>query len=401
MLVLAWILLALALVALALFGVAIVATIRHTRRPVPVIDAGRLEPVTLLKPLRGVEECLEDNLRSFFEQDYPAPFEVVFAVTEADDPALEVARRVAADYPAIPSRIVFSDPDFGMNPKVANLRGAVRAARYDLLLQSDANVRAQPDYLRRVVTELVAEDGHLLSSMVVGVGERSLGAMLDNVQLSAFTAPGCVLALRVFGVAVVIGKSMLFRRGDLEEVGGLEAVRDVLAEDYVLGRAFQAAGKRVILSTTTAQNVNQHSSVEHFLSRHARWLKMRATIHIPGFIGDLGSNPTALALLAFLVSGFDLRFGLAFVVLTLVKALGDAYLIRATRGTPLRGWHRFMTPLRDILMLAIWPYAAFSRSIEWRGTKLRLGWGTRLRPDDGPLPVRLVRRLFYAIGAPS
>ena len=117
----------------------------------------------------------------------------------------------------------------------------------------------------------------------MGVGERSLGAMLDNVQLSAFTAPGTALAIRVFGIPVVIGKSMLFYRQALEDVGGLELVRDVLAEDYVLGRAFQKAGKNVVVSSTTAENVNVESSVEHFMSRHARWLKMRATIHIPGF----------------------------------------------------------------------------------------------------------------------
>lgn len=393
MLTVAWILLALALVALLLFGVAIVATLRHTRQALPEVPESELAPVSLLKPLKGTEESLEENLRSFFEQDYP-DFEIVFSVIEPDDPALALARRLMAEYPDVPTRVVFSDPEFGLNPKVANLRGALRAAKHELVLQSDANVRARPDYLRRVVSELLGQDGDLLTSMVVGVGERSLGAMLHNVQLSAFTAPGCCMALRVFGVPVVIGKSMLFRKGDLEEVGGLELVRDVLAEDYVLGRAFQRAGKSVVLSSTTAENVNVESSVEHFMSRHARWLKMRATIHIPGFLGDLGSNPPALALLAFLASGFDLRFGAAFLALTVLKAIGDVYLVRATRGAPLKGWHRFATPLRDLLMLAIWPYAAFSRSIEWRGTKLRVGWGTRLRPDDGPLPVRLARRVF-------
>lgn len=393
MLTVAWILLALALVALLLYGVGIVATLLHTRQSPPGVDASRLEPVSLLKPLKGTEESLEANLRSFFEQDYPC-FEIVFSVTEPDDPALQLARQLGAEYPHVPTQIVFSDPDFGLNPKVANIRGALRAAKHELVLQSDANVRAKPDYLRRVVSELVAQDGDLLSSLVVGVGERSLGAMLDNVQLSAFTAPGTALAIRVFGIPVVIGKSMLFYRQALEDVGGLELVRDVLAEDYVLGRAFQKAGKNVVVSSTTAENVNVESSVEHFMSRHARWLKMRATIHIPGFVADLGSNPSALGLLAFVVSGLDWRFGLAFVALTLLKAVGDVYLVRATRGEPLRGWHRFATPLRDLLMLAIWPYAAFSRSIEWRGTKLRVGWGTRLRPDDGPLPVRLVRRVF-------
>lgn len=379
--------------ALLLYGMALLATLWHTGRAPVVLPEAELAPVSILKPLKGIEESLEGNLRSFFVQDYPS-FEIVFATTTADDPALPLARALAAEYPHIPTRFVFSDPDFGLNPKVANLAGALRGARHDLVLQSDANVRARPDYLRRVVAELRAENGALLSSMVVGVGERSVGALLDNLQLSAFTAPGTCFALKAAGIVCVIGKSMLFWRKDLEDVGGLELVRDILAEDYVLGRAFQKAGKHVILSTTTAENVNVHSNVEHFMSRHARWLKMRAAIHVPGFVLDLFANPTGLALLAFLTSGFDWRFGLALAGITVIKSMGDAFLVRRTRGVPLSLGHRFLTPLRDVLMMAIWPYAAFSRSIEWRGVRLRLGWNTRLRPDDGPLPVRLVRRVL-------
>lgn len=393
MTLLPWILLACATTALVLYGLAVLATLRHMSRPPYDVPGGRLPPISLLKPLCGAEESLEANLRSFYEQDYPAPVEIVFSTTEPEDPALAVARRLAAEYPRITTRFVFSDPEFGLNPKVANLAGALHAASHDLILQSDANVRAKPDYLRRVVSELIVEDAQLLSSMVVGVGERSVGALMNNLQLSAFTAPGSCFALWL-GIVCVIGKSMLFRRSDLDEVGGLELVRDVLAEDYVLGRAFQRAGKRVLLSTTTAENVNVEASIEHFLSRHARWLKMRACIHVPGFVGDLMANPTGLALLAFLTSGFDPRFGLALACITVVKAIGDAYLVRRTRGVPLSFGHRFLTPLRDILMLAIWPYALFSRSVEWRGTRLRLGWGTRLRPDEGALPLRVVRRVL-------
>ncbi|HJL19929.1 MAG TPA: glycosyltransferase [Sandaracinaceae bacterium LLY-WYZ-13_1] len=394
MLVLPWILLAIALVGLLVFGLGVVATLRHTGRPRSRVPEAALGPVSLLKPIKGAEEGLAENLRSFYRQRYPAGFEVVFATTEPDDEAIPVARAVAAEFPEVPTRFVRSDPGFGLNPKVSNLAGALAGARHDLVLQSDANVRAEPDYLHRVVSELVAEDGHLLSSMVVGVGERSLGAALHNLQLSAFIAPGCCFALTYFGIPCVIGKSMLFRRSDLAKVGGIELVRDILAEDYVLGRVFQREGMNVLLSTTTAENVNVESTVEHFLGRHLRWLKMRAAIHIPGFVADLVANSTALSLLAFLTSGFEPFFGAVFGVHAVLKGLGDAFLLERTRGRPMAWRHRLVAPLRDILMMAIWPYAAFSRSIEWRGVRLRLGWNTRLRPDDGPLPVRVARRVL-------
>ena len=117
---------------------------------------------------------MEPNLRSFFEQDYPAPFELVFASCEDGDPGIALARRVARDYPDVPVQFIRSDASFGLNPKVANLKGALDAAKFDLVLQSDANVRARPTYVRDIVGELVAHDASLLSSMVVGVGERSV-----------------------------------------------------------------------------------------------------------------------------------------------------------------------------------------------------------------------------------
>ncbi|UJR80664.1 Ceramide glucosyltransferase [Sandaracinus amylolyticus] len=393
-----WIVLGCAVFAYGFFGLGAIATLRHTKRRARSIEAERLPAVSLLKPLKGVEESLEENLESFFTQDYGGPIEIVFATAEPDDYALPVARRVAARYPEIDVRFVLSDPDYGLNPKVANLAGALRAAKHDLVLQSDANVRARPDYLRRVVSELVEEDGALLSSMVVGVGERSPGAAMENLQLSAMIAPSTCFALHYFGVTCVIGKSMLFKRSVLAELGGLERVKDVLAEDYLLGRAFEKAGRRVILSTTVAENVNHEVSIDRFMSRHARWLKMRAVIHPPAFVADLFANPVGLGVIATVLSGFDVRFVAALLALVIAKASTDAMLLRRTRGEAMPWKLLACAPLKDVLLLAIWPYAAISRSIEWRGTRLRLGWQTRLRPDDGALAVRVARRLIGRVG---
>ena len=262
-------LLAATLASVGVYAAGIWATARHVRRRTHAHPApAAFPPVSLVKPLKGVEEQLEQNLRACFEQDYPAPIELVFSSCEAHDPALEVARRVAASYPHVPSRFVRSDPSFGLNPKVANLEGARAAARYDLVLHSDANVRMPRDYLRRVVSELLAEDAGLLSSMVVGVGERSVGAAMENLQLSALIAPATCAALHVAGVTCVIGKSMLFRRSQLAAVGGFESVRDILCEDFIIGRAYERVGLRVVLSATAVQNVNERSSVRSFLGRH-------------------------------------------------------------------------------------------------------------------------------------
>ncbi|MBX7192679.1 MAG: glycosyltransferase [Sandaracinaceae bacterium] len=385
--------------ALAFFGLGAWAAIRHTRAKVALLPDEALAPVSILKPLKGHEELLAENLRTFFAQDYPR-FEIVFATTSPDDPALEVARAVAAEHPSVPVQFVLSNEGYGLNPKVSNLEGALRAARYELVLQSDANVRAEPRYLRKIVSELVRDDAALLSSLVVGTGEDSLGAAMENLQLSAMIVPSVSFALRFFGVPCVIGKSMLFRKADLEAVGGLASVKDVLAEDYLLGRAFQRIGKKVLLSATTAENVNVQAPVERFFARHTRWLKMRAVIHPPAFVADFFANPVGLAALAVVASavvGLELRVVVAALSLMVSKVIADAYVIRRTRGSAMRWRHLVAAPLKDLLLLAILPYAAVSRSIEWRGARLRMGWGTALRPDEGPLPVRWSRRAWQGL----
>lgn len=392
--VLAWMLVSVAAIGLVIYVLGFGAMLKHTARVLPPGRDEDLPPVTLLKPIKGDEESLEANLRTFFEQDYPAPMQIVFASTEVDDPGMAVARRLAREYPQVATRFVHSDASYGLNPKVSNLHGALQVAEHDLILQSDANVRVRRDYLRRVVNELQVEGGSLLTSMVVGVGEQSVAAAMENVQLSAFIAPATCFALRYAGITCVIGKTMLFRRSELESVGGLGAVKDLLAEDFILGERYVAAGKKVLLSSTPAENVNVHGAVEKFANRHARWLKMRATIHIPGFVADMAANAPSVAALAMIAGGFDAPFVICFAACVFLKAVGDALMMTRTRGAVLPLRYFWVPPVKDLMVGAIWIWSVFSRSVEWRGVRLRLGAGSRLRPDDGPLPVRMLRRVL-------
>jgi ceramide glucosyltransferase len=234
----------------------------------------------------------------------------------------------------------------------------------------------------------------LLTSMVVGTGERSVGAAMENLQLSAFISPAMCTALHLAGINCVVGKSMLFRRSELEEAGGLELVRDILAEDFILGQTYQRMGKRVALSATTVENVNRDIPVTQFMARHSRWLKMRAVIHVGGFVADLLSNPTPLLAAAWVASGFDWRVGVALAVVAPAKIALDAFYMRLARGRSMHLGHLLLAPMKDGLMALIWIYACSSRSVVWRGRRLRLQRGSRLRPDEGALPVRLVRRVL-------
>ncbi|MFO0696707.1 MAG: glycosyltransferase [Polyangiales bacterium] len=355
-----------------------------------------LPPISLLKPVKGLEEDLERCLRSFYDQDYDGPREVVFASTERDDPALAVARRVAEDFPGVVTRYVLTDPDYGYNPKVSNMAGALAAATHDLVLQSDANVWVPRDYLSRIVSELENEKASVLSSLVSGTGEESHGAALENLQLSAFVAPACCFALETAGIPCVIGKSILFRKSELAAHGGLEPYKDVLAEDFLLGRTFAEAGKKVVLSATPVYNLNVKATFQRFFERHSRWLKMRAVIHTPAFLADLLESPTPLLVLAFVASGFELRMAEWLAVAVLAKAGLDAISIRLVRGHAMELRHLVVSPLRDLFIFGIWFYAAFARTVTWRGVRLRMGHDSTLSPWEPNGAEKLLRRLVGA-----
>ena len=386
------ILLSLCAVALLLHRIGMWATRRHLERPLPPAPS-QLPALTLLKPIKGLEEELEANLLSFFQQRYPAPLQLVFASTDKDDPGMALARRLSAQYPQSDCAFIHSNPRYGRNPKVSNLQGALLAAKHDLVLQTDANVRIAPDYLARFAGEYVGSRSAMLGSLVVGVGERSLGAALDNLQLTAFTSPGCCIAKELANIQCVIGKSMMFRRSDLDRVGGLESVKDVLAEDFVLAQRFQEAGLDVRLSSQTVSNVNVDAPLTSFLSRHSRWLKMRAVVSVPGLLADLLSNPTLFAVLAWGAAGFQPRLLAICLAVIAYKGYWDTALLNRLRGHPLRRHTWTASLLRDLILPVLWVYALFSRSVVWRGERLQLHAGSRLTRDPGSLPVRLWRRV--------
>ena len=342
-----------------------------TQRRAGVPDAA-LPPVTVLKPLCGSDPSLEANLESFFTQDHPC-YELIFGVERADDPACEVASRLIARHPSVQARLVVHGATFGENPKVRNLRAMLPYASHDLVLVSDSNVRAPCHYVR-VMAETMAADPKvgLVSSLFVGVGGRGLGSALEAVQLAGFCAAGVALPTAL-GDAAVVGKSMLFSRAELDRLGGLARVADVLAEDYVLGKMFEHGGWRVGLAPVVLDNVLGEMSLRAFAERHLRWSMMRFKLRPFAYLLEPLTSPLAVLPFAWATLGpWALPWAVAMLfvrdVLASLVLRGPAELWRPL----LFGWGR------ELVALAVWAAALFKRHVTWRGHRVRVGAGTML-----------------------
>lgn len=370
---LTWLMVAsVAWVVLALLSTA--ATVRRAARA-PHARPG----ISLLRPLAGADPSLEQNLESLFRQEYPA-FEILLGVESTSDPAWALAERVRARYPHVPSRIVATGDDGAKNPKVRNLLGLLPLARFDLVVVSDSNVSAPEGYLDDLVATRERSGAGLVTSLFSCDGEEGLFGAVECAQIVGTCAPSACLPTAL-GHAAVIGKSMLFSRVELESLGGLRKVADVLAEDFVLGKMYEHAGKRVVVASRVISNVTGRVSASTCFARQRRWAALRCRLSPLTFMLEGATSPFVLAALAALLSNEGRGLRVAIMLATILLRDVGGWIV-------LRGWRRAWIPLvvwpvKEALVLAAWASAPFAKTLRWRGRSLRLGAGTILYATEG------------------
>jgi ceramide glucosyltransferase len=329
------------------------------------LDLLSVEPVSVLKPLAGLDLDLESNLRTFFEQDYPA-FEILFAVRIETDPAAEVVRRLQGEYPNIPSRLVITGEPPYPNAKVFSLGRMLAAASNDLVVMSDSDIRVTPNLLRTVAAEF--QDAHLgvATCPYRAVPGASFWSRLEATGMNTDFWGSALVARVLEGMRFAVGPTIVARRKVLQSIGGFERLKDYLAEDFVLGKFAAEVGHGVILSSYVVEHHIGSATLQQNVEHRLRWARSTRRSRPAGYVGQLFTMPLPLALLVCAVSpAWWPILPIVFIVRAAAAYMVSARVLRAKIN-----W--LLLPLEDVLGFCFWIAGYFGNTISWRGRRYRL-----------------------------
>jgi ceramide glucosyltransferase len=325
-------------------------------------------PVSVLKPLRGMAPHLYENLRSFCTQDHP-DYELVFGVREADDPAIGVVARLRSEFPALAIKLVVDPCIHGANPKVGNLINLFPQAGYDLLVIADADIAVPPDYLARVAVPLADPGVGIVTCLYRGLARGGFWARLGRLFIDDWFIPSVRLAHAFGSTRFAFGSTIALRRETLAAIGGFEALRDLLADDFWLGELTRRQGLRTVLSEVVVDTDVEEDDFASLWAHELRWLRTIRSIAPAGFAMTWVCFTTPVLLL-----GLCLAPGLPNACVAALGAVARA-LLNFRQQHPQGGASRWrdlpLVPVRDGLLLLEWAAALAGRHVQWQGQTLR------------------------------
>lgn len=358
------------------------------------VPRSALPPVSILKPIHGMEEKLEDNLESFFQQDY-SDFEIIFGARDAENPALQIAERVRARHPNVKSRVILSGPPTWPNAKVFSLHKMIAASPNDYFVISDSDVRVGPDFLRNTIPPLLDPKVGLVTCMYRGIPSSDFWSSLEALGLSVEMSSGVMVADMLEGMRFALGPAMTARRDAIDAIGGIAATADYYSDDFELGNRIWAKGYKVVLSHHIVKNVLTPRSAIRTLGDQLRWMKSTRYSRPAGHLGTGLTFAMPFGILG-LAGAAGLGYWGVGIALFTAAFLNRAILALAvgwgiTRD-PRSAFLCWLYPLRDLAGFFVWLGSYTSRRFYWRGETYAFRKGGRIaaeqRPTESSTPAR-------------
>lgn len=344
---------------------------RFKRRGCPVV-ANASVGVSILRPVCGIENFIEDTLQSAFALDHPC-YEILFCVADADDPVIPLVERMISAHPRVDARLLIGNSKVSTNPKLNNLIKGWHASRYDWVLMADSNVLMPPDQLRRMQA-VWCENTGLVCSPPVGSAPQNLWAELECAFLNTYQARWQCIA-DLIGLGFAQGKAMLWRRDLLDAAGGIEALAGEIAEDAAATKIVRAQKLRVRLVTAPfAQPLGRRGAADVW-RRQLRWARLRRATFKWFFVPEIfvgAIPPLAFAIVAAVLAGWPVLQTAA--LLAFIWYAFEA-LLAYVAGWPFSLRMGLLCMLRDILLPLLWIAAWSGDKFEWRGNAMTVAVG--------------------------
>ena len=342
----------------------VVATRRYLGATLPA--QGNQPPISVLKPLYGQDEGLEENLRSFFVQDYP-DYEVLLGAHREDDPAAILAAKIISEYSGkVKSRLIITGESPIPNGKAFSLNRLVREARHNLLVMSDSDIRVKPCLLSHLAQEFQDEHVGLITCPYRAVPGDSLWSRLEAVGMNTELLGGVLVARMMEGMRFALGCTLAVRRSVLDDMGGFSYLQDFLAEDFVIGQRAAELGHGVLLSSCVIEHrIGSQSMVANFGHR-IRWARSTRRSRPAGYWGQIFTYPLPWALL--LWATYHAAWPVIPITLALrgVAAAATAHFVLHDPVTRRQWW---LLPLQDVLGFLVWISGFAGATIIWRDRK--------------------------------
>ncbi len=350
-----------ALASLAYVGLAVRATLAFKRKSASAGPDSM--PVTILKPVCGMEVNLYQNLRSFCTQDYPR-YQVIFGVSSATDPALEVIHRLIEEFPDRELELVIDARLIGTNHKVSNLANMYPVAHYDLLVIADSDMLVEPDYLATVAACFDDPEVAVATCLYTGKPDEGLASSLGASFINKWFLPSVLVALSFQKLSFCFGATMAVRRERLAAIGGFERLASVLADDYMLGNLISEQGYKVALVPYLVRNIVHEPSMQALFRHELRWARTVRSVQPIGYSMSFLTHAIPMALLYLAVTpspglGFSV-LGLAVIMRLMMHYAARSHL---ALDAPSQVW---LEPIRDLMCFAIWLASFFGRNVDWR-----------------------------------